>query len=479
VRRRATGGAALLAARGFLVFGLGIGANLLLAGLLDPRDFGLVAVGSVLLVFGGELAAGGLGVALVRREEPPTQRELEAVDAVQLLMTAALALLVTVAALPFGRDGLVVATMVASLPITIVRATSVIVLERRLSYRAIATVDVLDAVSFYAWSITTVALGMGVWGMATGMVFRALVGTVAMARLGPLGFVRPRWSWPAVRPLLGFGVKLQAISIVGVIREQGINIGTAALGSVATLGAWNLAFRVLQAPVLVFAAVTRVSYPAMSRLLAAGRDPRGAIEGGLANLTVATALVLVAIAGFAPALPALVGHDWHQVPATLAAACAAIIVGAPVYVVTVGYLYATDRAGAVVRSLIAYTLTWFAVTFPLVPVLGAPAIGVGWIAGSFVNATLLGRQAQRHTGAAIAASLLPAATIATIAGAIGWAVGVAGHSTVLHGVLGAAAGEAALIAGLAVVRRSLLRDAWRVLLEAGKGATAPQPEVPV
>src|SRR4051794_30814680 len=289
VRRRATGGAALLVARGVLVFGLGVGANLVLARLLEPRDFGLVAIGSVLIVLGGYLASGGLGAALVRREEPPTERELQAVDALQIALTVGLALLVTAAAAPFRRGGLVIAVMVATLPITILRAPSVIVLERRLSYRTIATVDVLDAVAFYVWAIAAVALGAGVWGMATAMVVRAAVGTAAMARLGPLGLVRPRWSWHAVRPLIGFGAKLQAITVVALIREQGINLATAAIGGVATLGAWNLAYRVLQAPQLVFSTADRVSYPAMSRLLVGGRDPRAAIERSAANITVATA----------------------------------------------------------------------------------------------------------------------------------------------------------------------------------------------
>jgi O-antigen/teichoic acid export membrane protein len=477
IRRRATGGAALLAARGAFVFGLGIGANLVLARLLEPRDFGLVAVAYVLIVFGGELASGGLGVALVRRDGDPTRRELEAVDALQLALTATLALIVAVVAIPFGRDGWVVAAMVATLPVTIMRAPANIVLERQLSYRTIATVDVIDAVAFYSWAIVAVALGMGVWGMVTGLAFRAVVGTSAMAHLGPLGVVRPRWSWAVVRPLLSFGAKLQVISFVGIVREQGINLGTAAIGSVATLGAWSLAYRVLQAPQLVFATAGRISYPAMSRLLAGGRDPRSAIEGGLASITVATSVVLVAIAGFAPALPGLIGDAWHEVPATLALGCGAMLVSAPVYVVTVGYLYATDRAGAVLRSLVAYTVTWFAVTFSLIPSLGAPAVAVGWIAASLVNAVMLARQARRHTGAAIAASLVAPAAIAAVAGALGWMVGTTGRSTVLDGVLGAVAAELVLVAGLALVRRSLLVAAWRLLLEAARGATAPQPEV--
>ena len=71
VRGRAASGAALLGARGALIYALGIVANLALARLLVPRDFGLVALGTVLVVLGTYLAIGGLGAALIRREQSP------------------------------------------------------------------------------------------------------------------------------------------------------------------------------------------------------------------------------------------------------------------------------------------------------------------------------------------------------------------------------------------------------------------------
>lgn len=475
LRRRATSGAALLAARGALILGLGVGANIALARLLEPRDFGVVALGSVLIVLGGYLTQGGLGAALVRRTEPPTQRELEAVNGLQLAATVLLAVVFAAIALPFGRDGLVVATMLATLPISILRAPAVVVLERSLSYSAIAKVDVLEAVAFYAWALGTVALGFGVWGMASAMAVRALVGTGAMVVLGPLGLVRPRWSWAVARPLLGFGAKLQAISLVAIARDQGLNLAVAAIAGVATLGIWNLAFRVLQAPSMVFATVGRVSYPAMSRLLDAGRDPRSTIERGVATLTAISSVAAVAIAGFAPALPSLVGDAWKGVPATLAWSCAAFVIGAPIYIMTVGYLYAADRVGEVLRSMTAYAAVWLAVALPLLPSLGAPAIGLGWIAASIVNVVHLSWRTHRLAGTSLAINFLPPALIAAAAGGAGWAIATAGRESVLHGVLGAAVAEIVLIGGLALVRRALLRDAVRLLREAGRGATGATP----
>jgi O-antigen/teichoic acid export membrane protein len=274
LRTRAVTGAALLGARGVLVYGVGIVANLVLARLLAPRDFGLVALGTTVLVVGTYIAYGGFSAALIRRREPPTRPELEAVFGMQLAIATVIAVGVTAVALPAGDDGLVVATMAASVPLVVLRTPSLIVLERRVEYRVIATADVLEGLVYYAWAVATVAAGMGVWGMATAVLARAVVGTATMMVAGPMKLVRPRWGWSQVRPLLAFGIKYQAAAVAAIGREQLLNVAVAAVAGLATLGVWNLAWRVLQVPSLIFSTVGRVH-----RAVAAARGARGSPPG--------------------------------------------------------------------------------------------------------------------------------------------------------------------------------------------------------
>jgi O-antigen/teichoic acid export membrane protein len=456
----------------------GVGANIVLARLLVPRDFGLVALGSVLLVFGNQLANGGVGAALIRREREPTRRELEAVSAAQLALTGVLVLAVAAVAAPLGRDGLVVAAMVATLPITVLRTPSVVVLERRLRYRAIATADIVEALAFYASSLTAVGLGMGVWGIAVGMYVRAISGTAVMARIGPCGLVRPRWSWAIVRPLAAFGVKFQALSAVAILREQGLNVGVAAVAGVATLGIWNLVWRILQVPFMLFGTVTRVAYPAISALLAAGEDPRPVIERGVATLAVATGLFLTLIGGFAPALPELVGPGWEDVPETLLWSSMALALGGPVAVVSLGYLTAADAIGTALRGGLAGAAAWFAVAIPLVTEIGAPGVGIGWIAGATLNTSIVARRTAAGTGARIVRNVA-APVLLTLAGiGAGWALAHEAGESVLAGLLGIAAGELVLIGGLAVVRRRLLRETSDLLRGALRSTAGGEPEAP-
>jgi O-antigen/teichoic acid export membrane protein len=458
VRRRAVSGAAALGVRNVVLLAAGVVANLVLARLLTPRDFGLVALGQTLVLVGGYLSSGGIGIALVGRREPPSLRELQAVFGIQLAIASALAVIFALAAIPFGRNGAVVALMLATLPLSTLRLPQAIALERELSFRTIATVDVVELLAQYTFALAAVAAGAGVWGLAGAVVVRGVAGAVAMVRLSDLGWVRPRLAWSETRPLLGFGARFQAAAGVGVARDQALNAGIAAIGGISTLGVWALAFRVMQVPLLLYSTLYRVSYPAMAKLLAAGRDPGPAIERGVRLTGVSIAIVLVGIAAGAPALvPVLLGDRWDHVPPILGLGGVALMISCPISAATVGWLFATDRPGTVVRASAVHAAAWLLVGLALLEPVGPAGIGIGWVVGAIGDAAVLGAAARRRTGARVLRSLAVPAGLALVAGGAGWALSSTAE-TVAAGVGGLLAGEAILLAGLLLLARPLLGE---------------------
>jgi O-antigen/teichoic acid export membrane protein len=458
VRSRAATGVAILGARGVLIYGVGVGANLLLARLLTPRDFGLFALGTVLTVVGTYVAAAGLTAALVQRPAAPARHELEAVLGVQLTVTAVLAGAAAAVAIAIGGDALVIATMVAALPVAMLRVPAVIVLERELRYRVNATADVVEALVFYAWAIVAVAAGLGVWGLATAVVARAAAGAAYLLIRGPLGWVAPRWSWRHVSPLAGFGARVQLDLMLQILREQGLNILVVVVAGLGTLGVWNLAWRVVQIPSLLFRTLSRVTFPAVSRLLALGEDVRPALEWGIASVAAMTAVAIVGLVGIAPALPDLVGRAWADVPAALLWAGVAMVLAAPLAVAAPPYLYASGQPGRVAAATLASAIVWFGVAAALLPRLGAPAVGIGWVAGGLLNSAVLWRLTVVRSGARLAARLLPPTAVALAAIATAWLTAHLPDDPVLGALAGVTAGELVVLAGLASVARGTLRD---------------------
>ena len=103
VRRRAVAGVATVGARGLLIRGLGLAGTIVLAHLLTPRDFGLIALGFTIVSIGGFLATGGFGAALIRQKNPPSRETLEAVLGLQLVV--ALIVCAAVAAIGIALGG--------------------------------------------------------------------------------------------------------------------------------------------------------------------------------------------------------------------------------------------------------------------------------------------------------------------------------------------------------------------------------------
>lgn len=74
LKRRAKAGVFVVSTRGLVILLLGFAGNVVVARLLNPEDFGVVAIGMSFVLFAGLVSDGGLGAGLIRRREPPAPR---------------------------------------------------------------------------------------------------------------------------------------------------------------------------------------------------------------------------------------------------------------------------------------------------------------------------------------------------------------------------------------------------------------------
>jgi O-antigen/teichoic acid export membrane protein len=476
LKRRASGGIFIVGSRGLGILLLGFGGSVVLARLLTPHDFGAVAIGMALVSFASTLADGGLGAGLIRRTQPPDLRELQALTALQLTVTIGFVLVTAAVAIPFGEIGLVTVVMVASMPLAVLQFPGKILLERSLSYRPLAVVEVLQVLTYHLWAIGFVLAGFGVWGLASATVAMRAVAAAMMIRLSPVGFVRPRLSWHRIRPLVGFGIRFQAASVTWLVRDQGLNTSIAAIAGVSTLGVWSLARRLMEVPFLLFDTLWRVSFPTMSRLLAAKEDAVPLIERAVGMAAVGSGIVLTGLAGSAPGLiPGLFGEQWRSASGVIPPACLGLAIGGSVSVATVGYLYAVGDAAGVLRATLYQTAAWFAVTLPLLPVIGVSAVGVGWLVASIVDAIMLGRATLKWIRVRLARPLLLPLGVGIVSALIGWLVADIGGAELLSGVAGGASSVLCFLTGLMVFRRRLLYETFRFGVTSMRDAAGRRP----
>jgi O-antigen/teichoic acid export membrane protein len=471
LKRRASSGVSIVATRGLAILLISFAGNVVVARLLTPHDFGVVAIGMTFVYFIGTLADGGLGAALIRRAQAPATAELEALLGLQLAVATTLALVIAAIAWPFGQVGRVVALMVTSMPLVMFQLPGRILLERSLRYRPLAVVELSQVLTYQAWSVALAVAGFGVWSLASGTVVMRVVAALVMAAVCPSGVVRPRFSWYRVRPLIGFGLRFQAASAAGFIEGQGLNASIAAFASVSTLGLWTLVRRVTEVPWLLFDALWRVSYPAMSQLVARKENVAPLLERAVGMAAICSGVLLTGLAGSAPGLiPGLFGEQWRGASSVVPWVCLGLGVGGSISVATVGYLYAVGDASAVLRAHIFRALALFAVALPLLPIVGALAAGLGWLASSIVDASVLRRATLQWAPVHLVRPLIIPTIVGVVSAGTGWLISDLAGSDLISGLVGGACSVLLFLTGLFVVRTKLLLDTFRLVRESIGGA---------
>ena len=462
VRERAAGGAVAVGGRTVAINLLALAGGVVLARLLTPEDFGVVAIGTTVTTLGILLADGGIGAALIRGRREPERGDLEALLAAQLLFGFLVVAVAAAIAVPVGGvAGTAVPVMAIAVPLTALRTPGLVTLERQLSYRPLAFVEVTETVAYYLWAVVTVAaFGFGVWGLATAPLIRAAVGSIGTAIAAGLVALRPRPSWKRTRQLLAFGLQFQLYIGTAFARDAGLVAGTARIAGTASTGIWSVARRLLDLPIHLHQALARVAFPAMSRLLAAGGQPGPVLQRATGTVGIGTALMTVALGGAAPALvPAVLGSQWTAAVDPVALGSLAIMISLPVTVPANGFLWAAGEAKLMVRSQLLSAVVWLGVSLPLLPAVGVSALGFGWVAQSVAEVMVIDRAVKRLTGISLLRPWLGPAVAAAIGSSVSWVLASQGASTLPRAFLAAGAGALIAAAVMAVTSRPQLRAA--------------------
>jgi O-antigen/teichoic acid export membrane protein len=460
IRSRAVRAVIAVAGRGVVVQVLAASASIVLARRLAPTEVGALAVGLSITGLASALADGGLAAGLIRSPAEPSLDELRCALGLQLALMSILALIAIGATAPFGRIGLITSIMVIALPLTAFQTPAKVLLERDLKYRKVAAVEVAESLAFFGWMSATLVAGWGVWGPASASIVRAVVSGALLLLWVPRARLVPRVDRARSASLLAFGIRFQAVNLANLVRDQGLNAAVGLILGLPALGVWTLASRVLQVPMMLFGSLWRVSYPVMTRIVGFDPRPRDLLERSVVYGGLGGGLLLSVAASISPELiPILFGSRWAGASNVVVPTLFALVIGAPVALATGGYLFARGDVGSVLKSTVLHTVAWFAVSVPLLYVIGVPAIGVGHLVGATVDAVVLGRAAERLSGASLLVKTWPTTLAALLATAAGWTTGqLMSVSTLAALAAGSVATIVYLVAAGLLVQRFLSID---------------------
>ena len=311
-----------------------IGYTAVMARLLPPAAFGLVALANVVLRFGTYLAQMGLEQALVQKAEL-SEEDVRATftTAIGLGTLATLVLLAGAPLAPLLLNEPAVVPLVQALALSLfltgLSASAVSLLRRQLAFGTLALMQTVAYV--VAYGIVGIGLGLngfGVWSLVAATLTHHLIMTV-WAYAATRHALRPYFEWTHYRPLLVYGSRISLTSFIEFITLSLDTLLVGRLLGAAALGLYNRAWMLISLPLyLLTNSVARVVFPAFSQVQADQPKLRTVY---VASTTLIAAGVLPVCAGMAVAAPelvrALLGPGWAAAVPVLRVMCAAVPLG--------------------------------------------------------------------------------------------------------------------------------------------------------
>jgi PST family polysaccharide transporter len=460
----------------------------LLARLLAPADFGIVALAAVFIAFFQLIVDQGLGDALIQKPNL-TRSHLDtafwaAVLTGVVLTVAGVLLAGPVSSLLDEPDltGILQALSLTFLPAA-GSSIQIAILRREFRFRGLAMRAIVSTVAGGIIGIGLALSGAGAWALVGQQLATAIVSLLVLWRASPF---RPTLtaSLTDFRELFAFGANVAGSDVLNFLSRNVDNLLVGVVLGTVQLGFYSVGYRILTVTqTLLVNVARRVAFPAFARLQG---NPERMRRGYYQVTRVAGAAILpgyIGLALIAPEMTTLLfGPQWE---ASGPVAAVLFLIG-PVLTVqafSAAYLQAIGEPGVVLRFRFISTLAnvvgfliavWFgilavAAAFVLRGYLLLP-LNLAWM--SRYGHIPTGEYLRQLRGIAIATAAMAAAVLA---------VKLLLAPMDLRGVLMTAeilAGGATYLVVIWVVERGLVRDITDVLAQVVRRRQRDEPRVP-
>jgi len=244
-----------------------------LARALSQDVFGIFGIVSfVVFTFLSFFSDIGFGAALIQKKEELTDLDTQTTFTIQqilvtLILVAAWLISPKLASVySLGVQGIwLIRVMSLSLFITSFKTIPSIILERQLRFERLVIPEIIETVVYNSVAVYMALNGYGVWSLVVAILARTLFGAIALNVIAPwkIGW---KFSLPSAQKLLSFGVPYQLNSVLALIKDNITPTLIAYWYGPAAVGFVNLAQNIATRPMEIINIVSRVMFPAYSRI---------------------------------------------------------------------------------------------------------------------------------------------------------------------------------------------------------------------
>lgn len=327
---------------------------LVLARIISPEEFGVVAVLALFMGLASVMVDGGLSTALIQRQDIDHTDESTVFwfnSIVGLLLAGLLALLAGPIAAYFDRPVLRGLTVVAAATVFLsaLGAVHTALLIKRLDFRTQLKAGVAATVCTGVVSIAMAMNGFGVWALAAQMLGMAATSTLFL-------WLLHRWrplfafSTQSARKLFGFGGYVLAANLLDTLYTRAYSLLIGRYIGIRELGYYARADHTKQLPVSLLTGILgRVALPLFSE---AAHDPaklRRGMQVSVRGLMLVNLPLMLGLAAVAePLILMLFGEVWRDTIVPFQILCLAALLW-PLHMININSLMAQGQARLVLR----------------------------------------------------------------------------------------------------------------------------------
>lgn len=353
------GGGVTVVAQG-LRFVLQITSTMLLARLLTPSDFGMIAMVTAVTGFVELFMDLGLAMATVQRLKI-THAQVTTLFWINLAVAAAL-MIATITLAPaiswfYDEPRLEPLTVVLASAFVLggVGAQHQALLRRKMRFTALASIDVGSNLTGAIAAVAAAFMGLGVWSL---VVQRLAASVWTSCALWMASGWRPTltFDWAAVRPMLALGGHLTGFNTINYFARNADNLLIGRWWGPQALGLYSRAYQLLLLPLQqVNNPISSVAIPGLSRLQADPERFRSFYLQALALAVAATMPLAVSMTVLSDEIVAIVlGPQWGDASILFRLLAGAVLVRPACN--TAGWLHvATGRTHRMLRWGIFYS----------------------------------------------------------------------------------------------------------------------------
>ncbi|MGD1855743.1 MAG: oligosaccharide flippase family protein [Leptolyngbyaceae cyanobacterium] len=367
-------GSFYLTLRQLLASGFSLVSTLVIARVLGPESYGLVAAALGIFYFLRWTSRFGLGAYLVRKPDF-VQEDAEQILAFYntggILLCGVIALAAPLFGWWVGHEEVtkILWVLTPAIWLDMVTIVSSSLINRSLRFDQISLLEAVAQTLNYSISIPLVLVFNSYWGPIVGTLVQFVLATIMARHFYPVrwGF---RWQWKIMKPALTYGLTYYGSNLLFNLRSLTVPLFIGRLVGIEAVGITNIAIRMVHQLMLLRHVLKRMSVSVMAKLTDDPQAIRRALTKGMTYQALMMGLVCGGFSSCASWLiPTVFGDKWLLSAQIFPLIGIATLVGA-IFDLHTAVLYAVDRNNMVSWLNFAYTgLLWLSCLL-LAPVLG-------------------------------------------------------------------------------------------------------------